>query len=106
MKQEKSVTSRLWIYKMMLLVFADIMIVLVSYFMALMLRFDFVFSSIPQEYLICYMWSMPFWVISTVVVFYLCKLYHSMMFFHFVHELQILKQQPLLLDVLLMLCPM
>lgn len=40
MKQEKSVTSRLWIYKMMLLVFADIMIVLVSYFMALMLRFD------------------------------------------------------------------
>lgn len=88
MKQEKSVTSRLWIYKMMLLVFADIMIVLVSYFMALMLRFDFVFSSIPQEYLICYMWSMPFWVISTVVVFYLCKLYHSIWRLASVAELQ------------------
>lgn len=88
MKQEKSVTSRLWIYKMMLLVFADIMIVLVSYFMALMMRFDFVFSSIPQEYLICYMWSMPFWVISTVVVFYLCKLYHSIWRLASVAELQ------------------
>lgn len=88
MKQEKSVTSRLWIYKMMLLVFTDIMIVLVSYFMALMLRFDFVFSSIPQEYLICYMWSMPFWVISTVVVFYLCKLYHSIWRLASVAELQ------------------
>ena len=88
MKQEKSVTSRLWIYKMMLLVFTDIMIVLVSYFMALMLRFDFVFSSIPQEYLICYMWSMPFWVISTVVVFYLCKLYHSIWRLASVVELQ------------------
>lgn len=73
---------------MMLLVFADIMIVLVSYFMALMLRFDFVFSSIPQEYLICYMWSMPFWVISTVVVFYLCKLYHSIWRLASVAELQ------------------
>ncbi len=88
MKQEKSVTSRLWIYKMMLLVFTDIMIVLVSYFMALMLRFDFVFSSISQEYLICYMWSMPFWVISTVVVFYLCKLYHSIWRLASVAELQ------------------
>lgn len=88
MKQEKSVTSRLWIYKMMLLVFTDIMIVLVSYFMALMLRFDFVFSSIPQEYLICYMWSMPFWVIGTVVVFYLCKLYHSIWRLASVAELQ------------------
>ena len=88
MKQEKSVTSRLWIYKMMMLVFTDIMIVLVSYFMALMLRFDFVFSSISQEYLICYMWSMPFWVISTVVVFYLCKLYHSIWRLASVAELQ------------------
>ena len=88
MKQEKSVTSRLWIYKMMLLVFTDIMIVLVSYFMALMLRFDFVFSSIPQEYLICYMWSIPLWVISTVVLFYLCKLYHSIWRLASVAELQ------------------
>lgn len=65
-------TSRLWMNKILLLVFFDVLTVLAAYFMALLLRFDFVFSSIPTEYIVAYAWSMPFWIISTIVVFYLC----------------------------------
>lgn len=41
--------------KVLMLVLADILIVLISYLMALLLRFDFVFSSIPEEYLMGYL---------------------------------------------------
>lgn len=74
----KKISSELpWIHKAFLLVFADILIILSAYLLALLLRFDFVFSSIPREYLNGYLWSMPFWIIATVVVFYICRLYHS-----------------------------
>ncbi len=59
------------------MLFLDIISVLVSYLAALLLRFDFIFSSIPREYLDGYMWSMPYWSIITVVVFYGFRLYHS-----------------------------
>ncbi len=59
------------------MVFLDILSVLLSYLLALLLRFDFVFSSIPREYLDGYMWSMPYWAIITAVVFYGFRLYHS-----------------------------
>lgn len=70
--------NQMWIKKVLMLVLADILIVLISYFMALLLRFDFVFSSIPEEYLMGYLWSMPFWIISTIVIFYICRLYQYM----------------------------
>lgn len=62
--------------KKILLTFVDIMIILASYFLALLMRFDFLFSNIPEEYYTAYVWSMPFWVIATIVVFYGVKLYH------------------------------
>lgn len=40
--------NQMWIKKVLILVLADILIVLISYFMALLLRFDFVFSSIGR----------------------------------------------------------
>ena len=66
-----------WIHKAILLAFADTMVVAGSYYLALLLRFDFVYSSIPVEYIQGYLWSMPYWIVSTVVVFYVCRLYHS-----------------------------
>lgn len=80
----------MWIKKVLMLVLADILIVLISYFMALLLRFDFVFSSIPEEYLMGYLWSMPFWIISTIVIFYICRLYHSIWRLASVAELQMI----------------
>lgn len=76
------------IKKVLTLALVDTLSIGVSYFLALFLRFDFVFSNIPEEYLAGYLQSMPFWIISTVCVFYLCRLYRSIWRLASVAELQ------------------
>lgn len=77
-----------WVQKAMVLAFADAISILISYMVALLLRFDFMFSSIPREYLEGYIWSMPFWVTATIVVFYAFRLYHSIWRFASVAEVR------------------
>ena len=89
-KTKEHKANQQWTEKMLMLLLADSLIILISYFTALLLRFDFVFPSIPQEYLTGYLWSMPFWIISTVVVFYICRLYHSIWRLASVAELQMI----------------
>lgn len=69
--------DREWIRKAFLILFMDVLIILCSYFLALVMRFDLDLDRIPKEYMDGYVWSMPFWIIATVVVFYACRLYHS-----------------------------
>ena len=66
-----------WLQRAFLLAVADILTILISYFLALVLRFDLRPWNIPEEYLGGYLWSMPYWVTVTIVVFYGCRLYHS-----------------------------
>lgn len=66
-----------WIHKAMLLAVSDALIVLAAYFAALFIRFDCMYSKIPYEYIEGYLWSMPFWIIAMIAVFYACRLYHS-----------------------------
>lgn len=77
-----------WVHKAYLIAFLDGMIILAAYLMALILRFDFLFSRIPREYLEGYMWSMPYWVVVTIVVFYGFRLYHSVWRLASISELQ------------------
>lgn len=78
MKKEKASTiNYYWITKAILLVFMDAISIMGSYFLALLLRFDFIYSKIPERYLAGYFWSMPFWIGATIVVFYIMRLYHS-----------------------------
>lgn len=77
-----------WIYKSLLLCLADILIVMGSYFMALFMRFDFRIAMIPEEYLAGYFWSMPFWIVSTIVIYYIYKLYHSIWAFVSIAEVK------------------
>lgn len=77
MRDRKQKAGILWIHKAMLLAFIDIIIILAAYLAALLIRFDFLFSQIPEEYIEGYIWSMPFWIIATIVIFYACRLYHS-----------------------------
>ena len=77
-----------WVQKAFLIAFLDILIILASYMMALILRFDFLFSRIPREYIEGYMWSMPYWIAATIVVFYGCRLYHSVWRLASISELQ------------------
>lgn len=77
MREQKKKKDYVWMRRAIMLVFLDMISIMVSYLAALLLRFDFIFSSIPREYLDGYLWSMPYWVIITVVVFYGMRLYHS-----------------------------
>ena len=70
-----------------ILVFADVLSISASYFAALMLRFDFIYSNIPSEYLEGYIRSLPYWLIVTVATFYILRLYHSVWSFAGVSEL-------------------
>lgn len=95
LKQEKKGLQ--WIHKAILLAFADIMMVAGAYYLALLLRFDFVYSSIPTEYIQGYLWSMPYWIVATVVVFYIYRLYHSIWRLASVAELRMILTAYLLL---------
>ncbi len=66
-----------WARNALLVFLADILVILVAYFMALLLRFDFSFGQIPRYYIDGYLWAMPLWCVLTVVVFYILRLYHS-----------------------------
>ena len=75
-KKQKG-SNVLWVHRAILIMFVDALSVMSSYFLALLLRFDFIFSRIPVNYLEGYLWSMPYWILSTIVIFYICRLYHS-----------------------------
>lgn len=76
MNKISEILNSIW-KKNTLLVFLDVLIVLSSYLLALLMRFDFLFSRIPEYYYQAYWLSMPFWCVATIVVFYGMKLYHS-----------------------------
>ena len=77
MKQAKKSSGRLGRQRMLLIGLMDILSILGAYFFALMLRFDFMFSHISADYVEGYFRSIPLWCMVTVVVFYFCRLYHS-----------------------------
>ena len=66
-----------WIHKALLLLLADALSTALVYYAALVLRFDFRPWQIPEYYIQGYLWSMPYWIAVTAVVFYGCRLYHS-----------------------------
>ena len=66
-----------WVRNAMLVLIADILVIIFSYFFALFLRFDFSIGSIPERYIEGFIWATPLWCVLTVVVFYVMKLYHS-----------------------------
>lgn len=74
---KKYFSEHLWMQRAIVLAFIDALSILISYLFALLLRFDLVFSAVPREYIEGYIWSMPYWVIATIVVFYAFRLYHS-----------------------------
>ena len=66
-----------WKKRVLILAILDVLSVLVAYFFALLLRFDFTYSEIPVEFIKGYKQSMLIWCGVTVVVFFCCRLYHS-----------------------------
>lgn len=81
-RKKKDKNEVTWWHRAMMIMLMDIIIILVCYFFALWIRFDFVFSAIPREFIEGYVRAMPYWCVVTVVVFYIFRLYHSI--WHFV----------------------
>lgn len=65
-----------WHIVAILLALYDIMAVNFSYFLALWLRFDGVFSQIPKEYLTPYIHFIPINTVVSILIFYIVRMYH------------------------------
>ena len=99
---KKYFSEHLWMRRAIVLAFIDGLSILVSYLLALLLRFDLIFLDVPRKYIEGYIWSMPYWVIVTIVVFYAFRLYHSIWRFAGFEELKTLAQAYIVLLVLYM----
>ena len=77
MKKKNIIRSMEWKEKLVVLTVMDLLTIFVSYAMALMLRFEFAFSAIDKKYVDCFADTILLWSIATIVVFFVCRLYHS-----------------------------
>lgn len=78
--------DRQWIERALMLAFVDVCVLASSYFVALWMRFDFVYRNIPEIYLDYYIQFMPIYIICALVIFYICRLYHSIWRFASISE--------------------
>ena len=86
-----------WWKKAICIAAVDVLTIIISYFFALMLRFDFIFSVIPSNYLMGFLSSLPYWCIITLAVFFLFRMYHSIWSFAGIAELWMILKAYLLL---------
>ena len=92
--------SNSWRYRAILVALIDIISIVGVYFFGLLLRFDFIFSKIEKSFVDGYLNSILVWTAATLVVFYFCKLYHSIWSLASVPELlSVVKAYVILLPV-------
>lgn len=65
----------------------DIMAINISYFLALWIRFDGVFSEIPEKYLDPYVYFIPIYTVICLAIFYAFRMYHSIWEYVSIREL-------------------
>ena len=76
-----------WQIIAMFLVLYDIFAVSAAYFLALWIRFDFVYSRIDRDCLQAYLAFLPIYVMVSLVIFYAFRLYNSIWRFASYYEL-------------------
>jgi FlaA1/EpsC-like NDP-sugar epimerase len=60
------------------LIILDCLVINICAFMAILIRFDFSFNSIPTHYLDAILAYVPWNTVITILIFYFCRLYHSL----------------------------
>ena len=104
MDMKKMNSNREWKEKAFLLAVADLITITGSYFFALLLRFDFTFSAIESKYVGGFLNSILLWSAVTIVVFYFCRLYHTIWSLASVTEiLAIIKAYLILIPIYLLI---
>ncbi|MDD6042781.1 MAG: polysaccharide biosynthesis protein, partial [Eubacteriaceae bacterium] len=86
-KDNKERRFKHWHFVTGCLIAYDIVMIAMSYFAALLLRFDFRYSMIPDEYLGAYIRFIPIYVVVCVGVFVWLRLYRSIWRFASYNEL-------------------
>ena len=60
-----------------MMVVADILVIFVTWFLALWIRFDFIYSQIPEKYLTAYLQFIPVYALLCIVAFHITNMYKS-----------------------------
>ena len=87
-RNTKMLNNRRWILRAIVIAILDALFVCSSFFSALLLRFDFSFSSIDEQYLETYTKVLPLLVVGTLSLFVAFKLYNSIWRFASISELE------------------
>ena len=66
-----------WHIKAIFLMAFDVMAINISYFIALWIRYDGVFTEIPVEFLDPYVYFIPIYTVISLAIFFLARMYHS-----------------------------
>lgn len=85
--KEQKLLDLQWVRRAFLLLLGDICIIALASIGALIARFDFSYNSIDTVYLESMYHYLPIHIITTILVFYFCKMYHSLWKFISIHEL-------------------
>ena len=64
------------LFRVLLIIVLDIILMILAGGMALFVRYDFSFANIPQEMVLCWYRFLPFQIVGTVAVFFLRRMYH------------------------------
>lgn len=76
-EQNHGLARRKWIRNAIIVMLADIVTTYFAFFIALLLRFDFSFDKIEEDYIKYYLTLLPVWCFFVVLAFYIVRLYHS-----------------------------
>lgn len=84
----KNSSSKKWIIRSFLIALLDVLVILVSFVVAFLLRFEFNFSIIINQYFKAFFMVVPIVAVVAIVVFFFLRLYHSIWRFASVFELE------------------
>jgi len=87
MSNKRKFHIKAWHIKAFFLALFDIMAINVSYFAALWIRHDCVFSAIPKEYFDSYVNCIPVYTVLSIVIFFIFRMYHSIWKYVSIREL-------------------
>lgn len=87
-KMEKKILNTKLLVRRMFLIAYDIAAVVLSSYIPLVMRYEFHISEIPQHFVDNVKWFLPIGIITTLLIFYLLRLYHSLWAYAGVTEMQ------------------
>ena len=86
-REQREPINWIWVVRAAIIAALDVVIVAASYGLALLIRFDFIFSKIPPEHIRGYLEMVIPYMVSLIVIYWCFRLYHSIWRFVSVIEL-------------------